>query len=122
MARVLVIDDDSHLRKFLCKLLKKNQDYDVHEAANGEEGLELIRKLPFDLVVTDIFMPGEGGIETIMKICDNYSKIKIIAISGGGNVENVDFLGLANCLGAHKVFQKPIDTVEFLSTVQEMLN
>ena len=122
MARVLVIDDDFHLRKFLCKLLKKNQDYEVHDAANGEEGLELIRKLPFDLVVTDIFMPGEGGIETIMKICDNYSKIKIIAISGGGNVENVDFLSLADSLGAHKVFQKPIDTVEFLSTVQEMLN
>ena len=75
----------------------------------------MIRKLPFDLVATDIFMPGEGGIGTIMEICNNYSKIKIIAMSGGGNVENVDFLDLTDSHGAQKVFQKPFDTVEFLS-------
>ena len=122
MARVLVIDDDMQLRKLICKLLSKNQDYDVHDAANAEEGLEMIRKFHFDLVVTDIFMPGENGLETIMEICDNHSRTKIIAMSGGGNVEDVDFLQLARCLGAQKVFQKPIDTDVFLSTVQDMLH
>ena len=82
----------------------------------------MIRKFPFDLVVTDIFMPGEDGLGTIMKICDNHAKTKIIAMSGGGNVEDVDFLQLARCLGAQKVFQKPFDTDVFLSTVEEMLH
>lgn len=122
MARVLVIDDDLQLRKLLCKILKKNQNYEVHDAENGEEGLEIIRTMSIDLVVTDIFMPGEDGIGTIMEICDNFPEVKIIAISGGGNVKDVDFLQLASCLGAQKIFQKPFDTKVFLSTVHEMLH
>lgn len=122
MARLLVIDDDMHLRNLLCRLLSMNKDYDVHDAENGEEGLELLRKFSFDLVITDIFMPGEGGLQTIMEICDNHAETKIIAMSGGGNVEDVDYLKLACCLGAQKVLQKPFDTKVFLSTVQEMLH
>jgi DNA-binding NtrC family response regulator len=122
MARVLVIDDDLQLRKLLCKILKKNQNYEVHDAENGEEGLEIIRTMSIDLVVTDIFMPGEDGIGTIMEICDNFPEVKIIAISGGGNVKDVDFLQLASCLGAQKIFQKPFDTKVFLSTVHEILH
>jgi DNA-binding NtrC family response regulator len=122
MARVLVIDDDLRLRQLLCKILKKNQGHEVYDAANGKDGLELIRKHSVDLVVTDIFMPEEDGIGTIMKICDNFPDVKIIAISGGGNVIDVDFLNLASCLGAQKVFQKPFDTDNFLLTVEEMLN
>jgi len=121
MSRIVVIDDDLQLRKFLCKILRSNKEHEVHDAANGKEGLELIRKLTVDLVVTDIFMPGEDGIGTIMEICKNHPEVKIIAISGGGNVKNVDFLKLASCLGAQKLFQKPIDNRIFLSTVEEML-
>ena len=122
MARILIIDDDLRLRQLLCKILIKNKGYEVHDAANGKEGLKLIRKLSFDLVVTDIFMPGEDGIGTIMELCENYPNVKIIAISGGGNVEDVDFLKLASYLGAQKVFQKPFDTAVFLSIVEEMLH
>jgi DNA-binding NtrC family response regulator len=121
MARILIIDDDLQLRQLLCKILQKNQSYDVYNAANGKEGLEVITKMSVDLVVTDIFMPGEDGIGIIIEICKNYPDVKIIAISGGGNVENVDFLRLASCLGAQKVFQKPFDTEVFLSTVKKML-
>ena len=120
MARVLVIDDDLQLRKLLCKILS-NEDYEVYDAANGIEGLELIERQPFDLVVTDIFMPGEDGLGTIMGICKNYPKIKIIAMTGGGSVKDVDFLKLASNLGAKKVFQKPIDTAVFLATVKDLL-
>ncbi len=122
MPHILVIDDDSALRKLLCRNLLKQKSYEVHEAASGEEGLELIRKQSFDLVVTDIFMPGEGGIGTIMEICDEFPEIKIIAISGNGGVADVDFLNLACCLGAQEVFQKPFDMGDFLSTVHRMLH
>ena len=122
MLRILVIDDDTVLRQLLCRMLLTQQDYEVHEASNGEDGLELIRELSINLVVTDIFMPGEGVIGTIMEICDEYPEIKIIAMSGGGNVKDVDFLKLACCLGAHKVFQRPFNTEVFLSTVHGMLH
>jgi DNA-binding NtrC family response regulator len=121
MACILVIDDDLQLRRFLCTLLGRNNRYEVHEAANGKDGVALLRNMPVDLVVTDIFMPGEDGLGTIMEICKNYPKTKIIAISGGGNVKNVDFLELASCLGAQKLFQKPFDNKVFLATVEEML-
>jgi YesN/AraC family two-component response regulator len=122
MASVLVIDDDLLLRKLLCRIIKKDQGHAVHDAANGKEGLELISKFPVDLVVTDIFMPAGDGLGTIMNICHNFPDVKIIAMSGGGNVEDVDFLQLASCLGAQKVFHKPFDTEEFLSSVKSMLH
>ncbi len=121
MARILVIDDDLQLRKLLCKILKDNQDHEVYDAANGRQGLELIGQQSIDLVVTDIFMPQEDGLGIIMEIHDNFPEIKIIAISGGGNIEDMDFLKLASHLGAQKVFQKPLDNAAFLATVKEML-
>ena len=122
MASVLVIDDDFQLRKLLGRMLQNSLKHDVFDAANGREGLEFLRQEKIDLVVTDIFMPGEDGIGTIMEICENFPEVKIIAMSGGGNVKDVDFLQLALCLGAQKVFQKPFDTEVFLSTVQELVN
>ena len=121
VGRILVIDDDRMLRQFLCKVLKNQENIEVFEAANGVEGLDFLHSEKVNLVVTDIFMPGEDGIGTIMEICDNYPDVKIIAMSGGGNVEDVDFLQLAFFLGAHRVLQKPFDTAVFLSTVQELL-
>jgi DNA-binding NtrC family response regulator len=120
MARVLVIDDDLQLRKLICKILV-TEDHEAYDAANGIEGLELIEKKPFDLVVTDIFMPGEDGLGTIMEISKNYPQIKIIAMTGGGSVKDVDFLKLASNLGARKVFQKPIDMAVFLTAVNDIL-
>ncbi|MDX1775097.1 MAG: response regulator [Desulfobulbales bacterium] len=120
MARVLVIDDDLQLRKLLCKILAA-EEYEAHDAANGIEGLDLIKKQAFDLVVTDIFMPGEDGLGTIMEICRNYPDIKIIAMTGGGSVKDVDFLKLASNLGAEKVFQKPVDMAVFMATVKDVL-
>ena len=121
MARILVIDDDIRLRQFVGKVLEGKENFEVFEAANGVEGLDFLQSEQVDLVVTDIFMPGEDGIGTIIEICEKYPMVKIIAMSGGGNVEDVDFLKLASCLGAQRGFQKPFDTTIFLFTVQEML-
>jgi DNA-binding NtrC family response regulator len=119
---ILIIDDDPALRKLLSRILQDRSEFEVHEAADGNEGLEMIRDLSYDLVVTDIFMPGEDGIGTIMDICESHPETKIIAMSGGGNVKDVDFLELASCLGANKVFQKPFDNELFLSAVDEMVH
>ena len=122
MARILVIDDDNRLRQLLCRVLQNHGSFEVFEADNGSDGLLLMDTESVDLVITDIFMPQEDGIGTIMEICENHPKTKIMAISGGGNVEDVDFLHLASCLGAQKVLQKPFGTDLFLSTVEDLLN
>lgn len=121
MARILVIDDDSRLRQFLCRVLREQGNLEVFEAKNGSEGLAILETERLDLVVTDIFMPEEDGIGTIMEISDNFPEVKIIAMSGGGNVVDIDYLKLASHLGAQKVFQKPFDTEVFLSTIHKIL-
>lgn len=64
MARILVIEDDEDTREMLVTLLKI-EDYEVAAASNGKEGFKLFCEPPADLVITDLFMPEQDGIETI---------------------------------------------------------
>ena len=80
---VLIIDDDETVRAFLERLLVKS-GYHVLAATNGLQALDICRSNPVDLAVSDIFMPEQDGLETIMKIKREFPGMKIIAISGGG--------------------------------------
>jgi len=120
MARILVIDDDSSLRTLLKRFLEK-AGYEVMEASNGSIALEMQRKTPADLIITDIFMPEKEGTEFIMDMSVEFPNVKVIAMSGGGNVANVDFLNLAKNLGALQTFQKPFNQKEILAAVKELL-
>jgi CheY-like chemotaxis protein len=82
MARILVIDDERIIRTIVKHALEED-GHEVIEAGDGEEGIQLYRKNPTDLVVTDIIMPRKEGIETIKELRRNYPDIKIIAMSGG---------------------------------------
>jgi DNA-binding NtrC family response regulator len=66
-------------------------------------------------------MPEKDGAEVIMDITKEFPQAKIIAISGGGNINDVDFLELAHNLGAVKTFQKPFSLDEFKAAVEEIL-
>ena len=123
MKRILIIEDDaSHLRMLTILLSKAN--YDVVSASNGLEGVELFQESPCDLVITDIFMPEQEGLETITIFKEKYPDIKIIAISGGGIKTNYiakDILEIAADLGATKVISKPIDIPGFLESVKQLI-
>ncbi len=121
MAHILLIDDDSKLRTLIRRILE-NAGYEVAEAANGRIALDMQRENPADLIITDIFMPEKEGTEFIMDIGVEFPEAKVIAMSGGGNVADVDFLKLAENLGALKTFQKPFDHEEFLATVKELVS
>lgn len=121
MARILVIDDDDQFRGLLRRILER-AGYEVHEAANGRIGLELQRQLNTDLIITDIFMPEMEGTEFIMAIRAEFPHVEVIAMSGGGNVMGVDFLGLAKNLGAARAFQKPIERNKLLTAINNLLN
>jgi DNA-binding NtrC family response regulator len=121
MAHILLIDDDNKLRTLIRRILE-NAGHEVAEAANGRIGLDMQRESPADLIITDIFMPEKEGTEFIMDIGAEFPKAKVIVMSGGGNVADVDFLKLAENLGALRTFQKPFDHKKLLAAVKELVD
>src|SRR5207245_7504489 len=101
---ILVIDDDEDFRRMLFTALERD-GYTVEEARNGQEGSRRHRTEPVDLVITDILMPEQEGLETIQALRREFPEIKIIAISGG--VGQLNFLPLARKFGALRTLQKP---------------
>jgi DNA-binding response OmpR family regulator len=119
-ATVLVVDDDAPMRGFIRELLTQH-GYQVFEAADGQEGLQMFEGNPADLVITDLFMPKKEGCETILELRRRWPGMKIIAMSGGSR-DGHDFLPIARALGAQRTLYKPILTDELLQAVHEVLN
>lgn len=118
--RILVIDDDKLLRVMLRRILEA-EGYEVLEAAEGIEGLEMNRKNPADIIITDIIMPDKEGIETIGDLNTEFPDAKIIAISGGGHIGPDAYLKMAREFGADRSISKPIDRNELVAVVAELL-
>lgn len=121
MARILVIDDEELVRSAL-RLMLEFHGHEVTGACNGEEGIALHEKEPFDLIITDILMPRKEGVETIMELKRDYEDLKIIAISGGGKTRVIDYLKTARLLGADVTLAKPFDNAELLAAVETCLS
>jgi CheY-like chemotaxis protein len=121
MSTILIIEDDTDLRRMLVKLLER-EDFRVLEAGTGLEALQILDYFIPDMVITDIIMPDQDGIGTINELKKRFPEIKIIAISGGGRMLSKDYLGIAKILGAHHTFTKPFDTKLFLNTVHELIS
>lgn len=122
MARILVIDDETEIRTLLRRVLERD-GYEVTEASDGNVGARLYREKPTDLIITDIIMPEQEGIETIMELRRDFPDAKIIAVSGGGkSMTGTDCLRLAKALGARRTFPKPLNIGEFLESVRELVN
>lgn len=120
MARILVIDDEELIRETIRMKLEQS-GHVVTEAANGVEGLRALEDGLFDLVVTDIIMPEQEGIETIRKIRHRDPQVAIIAISGGGRGRNYQFLDIAKKLGANEALSKPFTGSQLLALVETTL-
>jgi two-component system response regulator (stage 0 sporulation protein F) len=115
MATILIIDDEEIIRGLLRSALEK-AGYEVMEAANGRQGLELYRHRPADLVITDILMPEMNGLDMLLELTREFLHAKVIAISGGGGEQNV--LDVAKLLGARRTFQKPFHMPQLLDAVR----
>lgn len=118
MARILVIDDDKTVRTYLRAILEGEDGHQLEEALNGNEGSSLYRTDPFDLVITDILMPGKDGVELIMELTECFPGARIIAMSGGGRgLEAATNLDIAKDFGAMGLLTKPFSPED----VQEMV-
>lgn len=120
MPTVLIIDDEAPVRKTL-RILLERSGFQVREAKDGRAGVEAFRSAPADLIITDIIMPEQEGIETISQIRETDKNIPIIAMSGGGRVGNMNFLEMAAQLGANAVLPKPIKPKTLLETIKSAL-
>ena len=115
MASILIIDDEEIIRALLRSVLEA-AGYEVTEATNGREGLELYRHRPTDLVITDIVMPELNGLDMLLELTREFLDAKVIAISGAGEEKNV--LDVAKLLGARQTFQKPFSVPDLLGAVR----
>ena len=121
MKKILIIDDEPHILLMLKKMLER-AGYEIEIAINGMEGLELFKKSPTDLVITDIIMPEKEGLETIREMKRLQSGLKIIAMSGGGKITADNYLQTAKLFGASRILEKPFTQQQMVAAVKELTN
>ncbi len=120
MAKILVIEDNDSFRTVLVRMLEK-AGYDVRQAGDGNQALEVCAQFGPDLVLTDIIMPDKEGLETIQELLEICPTLKIIAMSGGGKFGPDSYLPLAQKLGAKAALQKPFMREELIDTITRVL-
>lgn len=110
---ILIIDDEPLMRLSMLDALKA-EGYQVQEASNGEEGIKRITTGPYDLVITDLRMPGSDGLEVVRMCKETSPETEIIVITAHGSV---DTAVQAMKLGAHDYVTKPFSMDELLLIV-----
>lgn len=102
--RILICDDEEAIRLLIMETLKDN--YELVEANDGREAVRLITREPFDLLITDIKMPGTHGLEAIERIRERNDKIPIIICSAYRLMEDDITVKVSNIAA---FFTKPLD-------------
>ena len=120
MARILVADDETAIRRAIRRLLEK-AGYEVEEAADGAEAQRLQRERPCDLLIIDLYMPGTDGLETIIRLKAEEPALKIVALSGGGFRDKEDVLTLATRVGADGALAKPFERTDLMTAISVAL-
>ena len=121
MARILLIDDEPDLLAAMSEALR-NESHEVTAVNDGNHVVRGDTGVDFDLVITDIIMPGTEGIETLTYLHARNPDMKIIAISGGGSIDASFHLRMAKRLGAFQTLGKPFTLRKLVDTVARTLN
>ena len=118
---VLVVDDERMMREVLCGYLTR-AGYRVAAVENGRSAVVEVARARPDLVITDIVMPEQEGIQTILELRKIAPTLPVIAVSGGGPDHSAHdtYLSAARNLGADRVFRKPVDRATILAAVAEL--
>jgi CheY-like chemotaxis protein len=115
--RILVVDDEPQIRSMLRDWLQRT-GYDVSEAPDGKQAIELLCRESFDLVIADILMPEKDGLEVIMYLQREKPLTRCVAMSSPSNRV---FLQSAQLLGATRVIEKPFTGAEMEAAVRDVL-
>ena len=122
MAKILIVDDDQTILTIL-RLNLQEAKHEVIELKDGSNVLSLLESEAPDLLVTDIYMPNQDGLETLSKIRKVMADLPIIVISGGNWIDQSgSMLEIALDMGANASLKKTIDMQKLLSLVDELTN
>ncbi|MDH4125009.1 MAG: response regulator [Gammaproteobacteria bacterium] len=131
MSSILLIDDEFDVRSAVAKVLSR-EGFEVSTAENVEQGLKLLDKHHFDVLITDVIMPGIDGVQAIRLVREINPDIKVIAISGGGNfgpksyqpqaITTTAYLQAATTAGADWVLTKPFQKADIVDAVRQLVS
>jgi two-component system, chemotaxis family, chemotaxis protein CheY len=117
MPSVLVVDDQDQVRQLIRETLEQ-AGYEVEEASNGKEGVERYRAQLPDLVIMDLLMPDQDGLEAIMTLRREFPDTRVIAMTGASDTIGVlDLLDVAKMFGARRTLHKPFELHVLLDAV-----
>ena len=114
---LLIVEDDPEMRDLLRKVLEKD-GYQVSVAADGHEAIPLLSRGHFNLVVTDMLMPHDGGLELLEFIRKTQPMLPVIIITAFGDWQSYS---RALELGAVAFISKPLKMAELASAIQAAL-
>jgi DNA-binding response OmpR family regulator len=117
--RILVVDDEPHIRRVLEAMLGK-EGFEVHSVSDGEEGLQAIADGGVDLVILDLLMPGTHGLEVLAKIRSDpeHSRTPVIILTAKGQDTDRE---AALTGGADDFMTKPFSPKKLVARIREIL-
>lgn len=118
--KLMIVDDEETLTYSLYQsFILARQDYEIVTAASGEEASEKLKKMHFDLVITDISMPGMSGLELLAQIKKLYPRTSVVVMTAYGSDDKREE---AMDLGAINYIEKPFEIKEIKKLVMDILN
>jgi two-component system OmpR family response regulator len=116
-AHLLIVEDDAEMRDLLRKVLEK-EGYRISVAGDGREAIASLSRKPYDLVVTDMLMPDDGGLELLRAIRQIHPPLPVIIITAFGDWGSYS---RALELGAAAFISKPLKMAELIAAIQTAL-
>jgi len=115
--RILIVDDEDVVRRVLRNKLEAC-GFEVYEAGDGNKALTYLAETCFDLIITDVLMPGKDGLGLLMQLRRDKVDIPVIAIPAAEPL----YLDNAEHFGAIRTFSKPFGVNDVAAAVKEILN
>lgn len=118
MATILIVDDEPDATVTLAKFLE-TRGYDTDTAANGSEALERVRSSPYDMVFTDLRMPGMDGADFLLRVRQEQPQLPIVVMTGHTSLGEQDEVW--SRAGVEAVLQKPLNLREISEMLRTLL-
>ncbi|MFH1574357.1 MAG: sigma-54 dependent transcriptional regulator, partial [Acidobacteriota bacterium] len=115
--KVLVIDDEDYMREIVCEAVA-SRGYEVEEASDGLTAMEMIRRTPYDVIITDLRLPGLPGEKVMEEALAIYPETNVIIMTGFGNIQTAV---KAIRTGAYDFVPKPFQLDELVMRIEKGL-
>jgi DNA-binding NtrC family response regulator len=112
-AKVLLVDDEKDFVEVLAERLE-NRGFEVRQAFNGEEAINLLNRQDVDVVILDVLMPGKDGVQTLSEIKQLKPLTEVIMLTGHGTIETA-IQGMK--FGAYDYLMKPTETEDLVTKI-----